>query len=45
MVTHSAPVQISGNACGNMCGNTLENHSEFVLKRVLKSFGIASLLC
>ena len=44
MVTHSAPVQISGNARGNMCGNTLENHSEFVLKRVLKFFGIG-LLC
>ena len=40
MATHSVPVQISGN----VCGNALENHSEFVLKRMLKSFGIG-LLC
>ena len=39
VVTHSVPVQMSGNACGN----TLENHSEFVLKRVLKFFGIGLL--
>ena len=44
MVTRSVPVQISGNACGNTCGNAFENHSEFVLKKVLKFFGIG-LLC